>query len=68
MTLDITDAVIAEAKALGAELIVSHHPLTFEGLKAVTEADMTGRKFLAIIEAGSRPSACTRTSTLRPAA
>ena len=52
VTLDITDAVIAEAKALGAELIVSHHPLTFEGLKAVTEADMTGRKFLAIIEAG----------------
>ena len=50
--LDITDEVIAEAKDMGAQLIVSHHPLTFEGLKSVTDGDPTARKFVAIIEGG----------------
>lgn len=52
VTLDITNAVIEEAKAAGAQLIVSHHPLTFEGIKSVTDAGATERKFLAIVEAG----------------
>ena len=52
VTLDITDAVIGEAAALGAQLIVSHHPLTFEGVKSVTDSGAAERKFLAIVEAG----------------
>ena len=52
VTLDITDAVIEEARAAGAQLIVSHHPLTFEGIKRVTDAGSAERKFLAIVEAG----------------
>ena len=59
--LDITDEVIAEAEDMGAQLIVSHHPLTFEGLKSVTDSDATARKFVAIIEGGStRPDANRR--------
>lgn len=34
--LDITDAVIDEALAVGAQVIVSHHPLIRSGLTAVT--------------------------------
>ena len=30
--LDITDAVIAQAEQLGAQVIVAHHPLIREGL------------------------------------
>ena len=41
VSLDITDAVIEEARTMGAQLIVSHHPLTFEGLKRVTDAGAT---------------------------
>mgnify|MGYP002586790052 FL=1 len=52
VSLDITDAVIEEARTMGAQLIVSHHPLTFEGLKRVTDAGATERKFLSIIEGG----------------
>ena len=33
LALDITDAVIDEAAALGAELIVSHHPVIFRPLR-----------------------------------
>ena len=35
LALDITPAVIREAKELGAQLIISHHPVIFEPLKAL---------------------------------
>ena len=38
--LDVTESVIAEAKALGAELIISHHPVIFHPLKRVMEEDV----------------------------
>ena len=34
--LDITEAVIAQAEKLGAQVIVAHHPLIREGLRQVT--------------------------------
>ncbi len=36
ITLDITEAVIDEAIALDCNLIISHHPLIFSGLKRLT--------------------------------
>ena len=36
LCLDVTEEVVDEAVALGANLIVSHHPLIFRGLKSVT--------------------------------
>ena len=52
VALDITDEVIAEAAALGAELIVSHHPLIFGSIKSVTDGDLTGRKLVALLGRG----------------
>lgn len=37
LSLDVTPQVVEEAVELGAELIVSHHPLIFSPLKAVTD-------------------------------
>jgi len=51
VSLDITDMVIKEAKELGAQLIVSHHPIFFN-LKNVTDGDEYGRKVLALAQAG----------------
>lgn len=51
ISLDITDAVIEEAKRMGAGLIVSHHPLFFD-LKSVTDETPQGRRILALAEAG----------------
>lgn len=48
--LDITDEVIEEAEALGAELIVSHHPLIFFPVKSVTDGSWTGRRILTLAE------------------
>lgn len=50
VSLDITEEVAAEAAELGAELIVSHHPVIFHPVKSVTNADPTGRILLALTE------------------
>lgn len=50
--LDITDEVIEEAVAIGAELIVSHHPLIFGAIKSVTDSTWVGRRILRMAEAG----------------
>lgn len=36
LTLDVTEAVVSEAAREGYNLIVSHHPLLFKGLKQIT--------------------------------
>jgi len=41
--IDITDAVIEEALRLKANLIISHHPLIFSGLKKLTGSNYTER-------------------------
>ncbi len=49
-TVDVTPAVVDEAIAKGCNLIVSHHPLIFGGIKRITSATETGRMVLKIIE------------------
>jgi len=51
VALDVSDDVIDEAVSLGAELIVSHHPLLFS-LKAVRADDYTGARVIKLIQNG----------------
>jgi len=39
LCLDVTEKVVDEAIAKGCNLVVSHHPLLFRGLKQVTDAN-----------------------------
>ena len=41
--LDVTETVIDEALSIGAELIVSHHPLMFSPIRSLTDEDYEGR-------------------------
>ncbi|MEG2119021.1 MAG: Nif3-like dinuclear metal center hexameric protein, partial [Pseudoflavonifractor sp.] len=50
VALDITEEVAAEAVAVGAELIVAHHPAIFHPVKSITDGDPTGRTLLYLIE------------------
>lgn len=52
IALDITLPVIEEAKTLGCQLIVAHHPVIWGGAKTVTDQTPTGRKLLAMAENG----------------
>lgn len=50
VSLDITEEVVHEAAEVGAELIVSHHPVIFHPAKSITDDTPTGRKLLALAE------------------
>lgn len=52
VSLDITLPVIREAKALDAQLVVSHHPVIFDPVKAIVDGDPVGDKLLELIENG----------------
>ena len=43
LCLDVTEEVIREALELGCNMIVSHHPLIFHGLKHLTDGDTVQR-------------------------
>ena len=43
LCLDVTEQVIDEAAAKGCNLVVSHHPLIFRGLKQVSDANYVQR-------------------------
>lgn len=51
LSLDITEEVISEAEEMGAELIVSHHPLIFTPLRSLTDKG-SGKKALKMAESG----------------
>lgn len=52
LCLDVTEEVLAEAKARKCDMIVSHHPLIFHGLKSLTGADETQRLAMAALAEG----------------
>lgn len=52
LALDLTDAVLEEADELGAELVVTHHPLIFSPLHSLTDLDPTQRRALTLAEKG----------------
>ena len=43
LCLDVTEEVLDEAVSLGCNLVVSHHPLLFHGLKRVTDRTLVER-------------------------
>lgn len=48
--LDVTEGVVDEAIALGYNLIVSHHPLLFKGLKSITGRSYVERIVIKAIQ------------------
>ena len=52
VALDPFAHVCQEAADWGAELIVTHHPIIFHGLKAVTDDTVTGRSILQLCRCG----------------
>lgn len=52
VTLDITTAVIEEAIETGVDLIVSHHPVIFTPLRAVTDVFADSNRVLMLAEHG----------------
>lgn len=49
LCIDVTEAVLDEAIALGCNLVISHHPLIFKGYKSITGKDYVERCILKAI-------------------
>ena len=52
VAMDVTDETIDEAIGLGADMIVSHHPMIFSPFSSVTSDTIGGRRVLKMIENG----------------
>ena len=50
LSLDVNLAVAEEAKSCGADLILSHHPVLFDGAKSITGDTPEGRTVLTLLE------------------
>lgn len=52
ITLDLTEAAVAAAVEGDFDMVISHHPMIFKGVKSVTDESPLGRKILTLIENG----------------
>ena len=50
LAIDITEEVIAEAVEKGCNLVISHHPLIFNGIKKITGLSFTERVLVSAIK------------------
>ena len=50
IALDATDEAIEEAIANGADMLLTHHPMIFKGMKRVTQEDFIGRRVIRLIQ------------------
>lgn len=50
VSLDVTSKAIDKAIKVGANLIISHHPLIFKPIKKIVSDDIIGKKILKLIQ------------------
>lgn len=50
VALDATDEVIEEAINQKADMILTHHPMIFKGMKRITTEDFIGRRLIKLIQ------------------
>ena len=49
VAVDATDEVLREAKAFGADMLITHHPMIFSGMKRINNHDFIGNRVLELI-------------------
>jgi dinuclear metal center YbgI/SA1388 family protein len=49
VTLSVSDNVVLEAKRMQADLIISHHPLIYRPISAISDSERTGRLISMLI-------------------
>lgn len=56
--LEIDEKVVKEAKAIDADMIITHHPLIFSGIKSLNDGDYKGGIIMDIIASGISVYSC----------
>ena len=52
VTLDVTDDAIKKAREIDADVILSHHPLIFKGVKALNGSGVVSSRAIELIKSG----------------
>ena len=52
IALDANERAIVEAIKMGADLLITHHPIIFKGIKAINDDSPLGNKIMGLIENG----------------
>lgn len=52
VALDLTEETLDEAIEAGADMIITHHPMIFTGLKKINNHSFTGKKIIKLIQKG----------------
>lgn len=52
LALDLTETTLQEAKDAGADMIITHHPMIFGGIKKINNRTFTGRRVLSLVRSG----------------
>ena len=50
IAVDATDEVVDAAVAEGADMLITHHPLIFSGIKKITDSDFLGKRLITLIQ------------------
>lgn len=50
LALDADSSVIEDAIARGCDLILTHHPLLFHGIKQITDTDFIGKRLIRLLQ------------------
>lgn len=50
--VDATDEVVRRAASWGADMLITHHPMIFSGMKKITGDHFIGRRVIRLIESG----------------
>lgn len=50
IAVDATDEVVDAAISEGADMLITHHPLIFSGLKKITDGDFVGNRLIRLIQ------------------
>ncbi len=58
LALDVCEEAIQAAKERGCQLIITHHPLLFDGPRQINDSHLDGRRILALAENGIAHIAC----------
>ena len=50
VAVDATEEVVEEAVNSGADLLLTHHPMIFKGVKQITSGDFLGKRIIKLIQ------------------
>ncbi len=56
--LELNEAVAEEAVAAGVDMVITHHPLIFGGIKAITDGSAQGRTMMKLMKSGISVYSC----------